>query len=503
MINKYSYIIPRNEAKKMKIGNEDCSSLEFEKFIKSWKIIKNDAIKYENWEQMTPIELSKEDELIYFLIDDNESNYGLHIAAAYQSFIKWQNEFLEPIINENKKEDGILHFLNHNLENEINVQDAKDSNILNLDKINLENIIIQHTKRDIFKQDGTIDYSKYNSFIFDFDSIEKDLGEKLLYGISLFSKKLKFVSFWSEGNPEILTTFIEKYPQNSIDKENKIIIEYLKKIINNENVLKEFFGSFQLLFFYSNNNSIRNEETINSVISDIPNLPISNKFKKFFENEGKQFKINQSMNIFLYFEHLCFDKLCQNLDKKYKSEIDEKYTSIINKKKELIENNEFPKALRRYITRYLIGNNNSITNLENNNLSLELNKSDLWGINSGNMNQIKNFLIDTFKDIDIKVSQSLEFYKLVGSKEKNSIKQLIATFQTNNNHESEYKSDNEDKNPFQQNNNYESEDKSDNEDNNEIVYLNPKNRLSLYNKNPFQQNNNSNNLNVDNSNKKK
>ena len=99
------------------------------------------------------------------------------------------------------------------------------------------------------------------------------------------------------------------------------------------------------------------------------------------------------------------------------------------------------------------------------------------------MNEIKIFLNDIIKDIDIKVSQSLEFYKLVGSKEENSIKQLITISQTNNNHESE--------------------DKSDNEDNNEIVYLNPKNRLSLYNKNPFQQNNNRNNLNVDNSNKKK
>ena len=143
------------------------------------------------------------------------------------------------------------------------------------------------------------------------------------------------------------------------------------------------------------------------------------------------------MNIFLFFEHLCFDKLCKDLDEKFKDQINKEDISLIkNKIKGFKLRDDLSKALRRYISRYLVGIEKE-TGLENNNLFLELEiNSDLWGIEFGNMNEIIEFLDDKCKDIVITVSKSFEFYNLIGDKDKQSIEELI-NINENNNSENE------------------------------------------------------------------
>ena len=150
------------------------------------------------------------------------------------------------------------------------------------------------------------------------------------------------------------------------------------------------------------------------------------------------------MNIYLFFEHLCFDNLCKDLDEKFKDQINQEDISLIeNKIKDFKLIDDLSKALRRYISRYLVGIKKE-TGLENNNLFLELEiNSDLWGIKSGNMNEIKEFLDDKCKDIVITVSKSFEFYNLIGNKDKQSIEELI-NIKENNNSENEDSIDNND-----------------------------------------------------------
>ena len=426
MIGKYSYRTLRNDAKNKKLDYEDIKEPEFSNFIQSWEKIKDeDALVYKNWTEMKPINLSNDKELIYFLIDDSELGYGMHIAAAYQSFIYWQNTFLDPIIRVNDKEDGILHFYNHNLKKKIHVQDAQISNIIKIDDIDIENIINKYTKRDIFNEDGTINYENYNSFIYDYDSIEKELGANLLPGKCLFDEDLTFVTFWSEENPEILTEFSKKYPQRELNEdEKKIIIEYLTDKYEKENFnSKEFFSSFYLLFCHLNNNL--DEQNIKSILEIIQkNLNVSHDFKEFFEKKEIEFKINTLMNIFLYIEHLCFNEICKNLDTKFKSSLQEDKKQIIlyrlNKDK---KKNELSKALRRYIIRYLIGNKN-IEKIEKNNLVSELSKSDLWGVNLGNINEIKKFLNEKLSDINLTIFDAFDFYNIIGKEDQEFIEKI-------------------------------------------------------------------------------
>ena len=190
---------------------------------------------------------------------------------------------------------------------------------------------------------------------------------------------------------------------------------------NNKNYSpQQFLGSFQSFFFYLDNASNKSEDNIDNVLKSIPEyVNFSNDFKNFFKGKRSHFKVNQSMNIYLNFEDLCFEQLCLKLNSKFKVSIDDKSKSLIeNKMKNFKYNNEFPKALRRYISRYLVGINNE-AKIENNKLFPELIKSDLWGLNLTNMNEIKKFFDDEFKDFDITVSKSFSFYDLIGIKDKN------------------------------------------------------------------------------------
>ena len=421
MIEKYSSLFLRSEAEQRDLDDDDKKKLIKTEFINSWENIKTDAIYYEK-NELKPIKLSEKNKLIYFLNDNTETKFGMHIAAAYKSFISWQNEFLKSIIEANKVKDSLLHFYIHNLNSKIHIQNAKENNILTLKEIELESIINQYSKRNIFKEDGTIDYKNYNTFIYDFDSIEKDLAGKILTGKCLFDDKLKFVTFFSEENPEILTQFSEKYkPQNQLsdDAQNKIK-QYLKNRFKNEDVLKDFFKSFQKVFFYLNNAQNKlNSNNMNEIINTLPGiLKISDEFKKFFEKEGIQFEIDKLMNIFLYIENLCFKETSKNLDKKYRSIIDESIKkNIQNKYKDSKDNKELCKALRKYIFRYLIINKN-IENLENNNLNYALCKSDLWDINMGNIDVIKKFISEKLGKFNLKVSESFDLYNLIGVEEQ-------------------------------------------------------------------------------------
>ena len=59
------------------------------------------------------------------------------------------------------------------------------------------NILYTFSKRNIFNKDGTINYLKYNSFIFDFSLIEEELVKILLPGKCLFEGEdhLNFMVF--------------------------------------------------------------------------------------------------------------------------------------------------------------------------------------------------------------------------------------------------------------------------------------------------------------------
>ena len=366
--------------------------------------------------------------LINFLLDIKDLSKN-NIYKVYEKLVKYQNDFLEPIIKHSQNKDDIHYFYINNLQKKINIQESKNNHI-DLSKINLDDITKKYSKRNIFENS--------KSFEYDLTLIEKELGEIILPGKCLFEiSELRTIIFLGESNPQILTIFANKYPQNEInDEEKNIIMNFAKKnYLEGNNSFKDFYESFLILFFYLNESKIELniEKNIKAIIELIPpDLNLSDDFYYFWKDEGKNFKLNKIIEIYLYFEHLYFALQYR----KRENEFIEGKGNFNNYEQinTLFDNHEFKielvRALRRYITRYLFGNIN-LEDIDDKKLVENLYKSDLWGINGMNQfDNIKNKLdviANGFKSInlDINIAGAFGLYESIGDYDKEELNNFI------------------------------------------------------------------------------
>ena len=135
--------------------------------------------------------------LNYFLVDDGESNGGMFLAAAYEKMIDWQNSLLNLIIEKNNI-NGILNEYISQLNQEINIQDAKPNEIINIDDNTYKyfmKLIFDNSMRNIIQKDDTINYTNYTDIIYNFDNIEQELGKLILFGKKRFKPNIKFIKY--------------------------------------------------------------------------------------------------------------------------------------------------------------------------------------------------------------------------------------------------------------------------------------------------------------------
>jgi hypothetical protein len=360
MVDIYSFRISREEAKNRNLSNEEISKTkEFDKkfnnFIKAWNEIKSEAKKYRCRGEMPIKNLSKDDKLIFFLNDNTELYYGMYLSSACQNFIEWQNTFLQPIVNANTKFDGILNNYVNAINRKIPVQEAKHDQIVLYEErfrqtkyYNLNDVIYSFSERNIFNENGTINYCNYNSFKYDYDSIEEELGKIILPGVCLFEgeENLNLITFYGEGfrgrRTEMISNFYSNYPQKDLnEKEKERILHYINKM-NKEKMakdntkydFKDFFTLMQLLIFYLTEVRImKNEDKIVNILkNDAEYFKLSEDCRDFFYNETSDISVDKLMNLFFFFEHLCFEDLVKTLKSEYKEEIpEEKKKSIQNK----------------------------------------------------------------------------------------------------------------------------------------------------------------------------
>ena len=456
MVNQYTYRISREDARNRVLAHEEIINerdfnVKFIEFKKAWDQIKLDAIKYQCRPEMkVKQEFTKKDKLISFLTDAGELYNGMYLAAACQSFIRYQNTFLQPIIDANMF-DGILHNYVNTILKKVPLQNATENQIVLIEKSfeergkyeDFNDLIYAFSERNIFGENGKINYSDYNSFVYDYDKIEEELGKIILPGVCLFEgeDKLNFVTFWGEGfrggNSSMISNFYEKYPQKDLNNEEKqkIInyISYMNRNTSDKNKydFKDFFVSLQILLFYLTEKGImdQNEKIIN-IIKDAPDyLKLSLDCKNFFFNEGAYITINKLMNLFFFFEHLCFEDLVETLQPEYKALIPEDLKSKIierllkqENKKDLINNKNLAAATRRLISRYLAGNLQVTDYKESNDFPYYLDRSELWEEKIGKLNNLMDLINRKMEGLNLTLGQAYEFYKIIGEEDRNAIK---------------------------------------------------------------------------------
>ena len=79
-----------------------------------------------------------------------------------------------------------------------------------------------------------------------------------------------------------------------------------------------------LIYYLTEKNIIKENETIINVIYDTPYyLKFSYDFYKFLINEGKNFTLNNIVDLFCFFEQLCFNDLVKTLQNEYRALVPE------------------------------------------------------------------------------------------------------------------------------------------------------------------------------------
>jgi hypothetical protein len=361
---------------------------------------------------------------------------------------------LQPIVDANNDFNGILHHYIDNIQKKIPVQNAKSNQIvlikqrfLNSNYMNINDLIYSFSERKIFGENGKINYSDYNSFEYDYESIEEELGKIMLPGVCLFDseKKLNFVTFWSEGfrgdRSETLSKFYLKYPQKDLDKDEKeSIVNYIDKMNkdkmerNNKRYdFKEFFGSLQILIFYLTERIVtKKEDKVCDIIANPPPyLKVSDDCRDFFLSEGNKITIDKLMNLFFFFEHLCFEDLAETVQLEYKkpisNDIKEKIREklIKNYKNDTYSLKDLGAAVRRFISRYLAGKLQTTEIDEKLELPFQLSRMELWEEKIGSNEDLGIIIGMQLNEFKLTIANTYDFYELIGDEDKKSISSLV------------------------------------------------------------------------------
>ena len=465
LLNIYSYKITRENAKAKTLKEElpniikSFNEISTQKtwteesftneyilpFISSWEQIKDKSVQYkcrilrdlDRGEK--PLNMDINNFLSYFLVDDGDREGGMFLASAYMNFIDWQNQFIDEIISKNNM-SGILNGYVSQLEKEINIQDATENEIINIDEetYNLFNdLISSYSMRNIFsKNEKRINYQNYNDIKYNFDLIEEELGKRLVPYLKKFKKdKIRFVTYFYEGfrgvNSTVLVDFNAKYKQNELIEEEKNTINKILKINNNSNFIKDIFSSLQILMNEILKENYNQNYLLYDILEKLPKYIILNeqliKLIKDHYNafKEKSFTINSLFSIFEYFEDLCWEEIQKNIPLDYMLDLPKNvkkyifnYFNTISLEKKIITRINLAEALRKLISRSIAGTRQETDIKSDLELKLYINREDLWSQEILN-NDLFILEIDKIFGHEIFVGHCYSLYKLIKSNDIN------------------------------------------------------------------------------------
>ena len=366
--------------------------------------------------------MSKEDSLSFFLIDDGEFGYGMYLSSIYEKYILIQNKFLNDVINNiNNSDNKKLEYIKEKINEEINIQKAKEYNIFSFKFKNFnsfDELIFFYSYQNSCNNSFEFENSKNdnNNINFIFEEIEEQL-KYLLLKKKKFNNNINFVIYEFEGlrgenYSSILNAFLNKYPQKQL---NQLEQKYLNGYKNNNNLIRILFSLQSMIKLYSE---------IPSFDQDIIIEETFNVLKFFFEIDydlkdlfQEPFMISQIISIYEYLEYLCFDVLKNKIQPEYKLIIDKEKIEQIEKffkdnQSVVIDKLIISQTIRIFISRYLVGKNFDIdiNNIEIFNwLSFRV---DCWKKEIYSNEQFFHE-IEKLKTLNIKVGEALNLYEIL------------------------------------------------------------------------------------------
>ena len=196
---------------------------------------------------------------------------------------------------------------------------------------------------------------------------------------------------------------------------------------NNGNINKQIYGSLLIIISYLLDNNFDEKQNISEI--RFPNyLRIDSRFIEFLEDKGKDLKAEKIFGIFLFFEHLCFNDLCKTLQNEYKEEISNEINEKIENNflnngdvNDIISIKEFGTAIRRFISRFLVGNKTEDKINPNSLLLFQLKRPDLWEEKIRRLQNLDELISNKIQELNLTVGQSFKFYEKIKFEDEKEI----------------------------------------------------------------------------------
>ena len=452
MINYISYKYSRDEAKAKKvkdeIKDEDFISL-LKEFIPIYQEIRP-YIKHEDCNDLGSSYQTIDEDTVSLndlCVDSGEKGFGLVLLGIYKEFSKWQNSFINEVINSDNVQ---LNNYKDLFNNKVMIQDCEEEQILDLPSF--DDIITLKDDKPATLLEMILGYSHRtdNAIYYNYDEIEDELAEFILPKLRCFKQEFRKVVYQYEcfigERSSLIYQFLKQYKQRELTQiEFYAVLSYiLKNQNNNKTNLKNFLFSLQVLIGIILEENPKFNETLYSILEREDKMRykdiglkvfknISENIKKFENiNEIKEKKrdiylnVDCLLNLLEIVELFCWENIRNNLSKKYLDDIDDKiksqFNTIFNIKKEakndalMINKNEFCSAIRKFISRYLSGRNEDSINPKNL-LKSYITKNELWPSNLAD-NGIENDINKILGNLDIHISQSVKLYDYLGGDEE-------------------------------------------------------------------------------------
>ena len=281
------------------------------------------------------------------------------------------------------------------------------------------------------------------------DYIEEMMTDKLLKNKKLFSMEIFQFNYKNEDlefkNKDVCTKFKEKINEEKLSINDKIIIyQYFKENKGSENLYLKLMDDFVYLIIYSTESIDKRENKFQTKISSLSEEledNISKDFKEIFKGKD-ELTIKKLLNIYEYFQILCFNEVKGKM-KQFQQKIkDEKQNNLITNyiKNELKYNEKFKNyleiALRKFILCFLAKEEKKEDKikLNENNIQNYLEIEDLWDRDFYKKNEFYQEL-KKLKKLGIKINNVVSFYdKCFDNYHKNYFNDVITEI---NNRESE------------------------------------------------------------------
>ena len=344
----------------------------------------------------------------FFIVDENELSEKYKFI--YKQFIDKHNEIVEKLLDAKSIQNkDTIKIRNMTKEDEIFIT-KKEFSIIN--------ILFNCSYHKVLLND---DYSKFNEYEINLEYVEEIMTDKLLKNKKLISDEIFKFKYKNEDlefeNENICTKFKEKINEEQLTLNDKIIIyEYFEENKGNVNLHQKLLDDFDKLIIYTCENIDKKDEIYKiKIYKLIEKLEFFSEDFKLFFKEKENFTNNKLLNIYEYYQILCFEKIKEKL-KQYQEKItDEKQKNDI---KDYIENDLKIKkinieiAIRKFILCFLSKEKNKENKikLNKNNIKNYLEIEDLWNKEFYKKDEF-NQMLKKLKDLNIKVNIVIPFYE--------------------------------------------------------------------------------------------